>query len=383
MKNNMLKRFSTFLAFALVFAAIGGGAGILYSQATAEGETTTYDAIYSTSNPVPEIAANTRPSVVQVIISAANWDPSTRQVSTQEIGYGSGTYFRALEEGEGGYILTNNHVIENGERVEILWLDGTRMEAEIVGADDGTDLAVLKFNEAAPADAHPVPMGDSDTLQIGELAIVIGNPGAGDGVLFGTVTAGIVSGLGRDEINANNFSRAVSVIQIDAAINGGNSGGAMLNAKGELVGVPTLKMMYSSSSVYEGLGFCVPINTAKDIIEDLIEYGKVIRPRFGVGVQDFDGPDEAMRSWPPAGIQITQVEEGSPAEKAQLQPGDIITEVDGVRVKTYTELTAQIDKHEAGDTITLKIYRYYDENGRVLSEYETFEADVTLEILDE
>ena len=383
MKNNMLKRFSTFLAFALVFAAIGGGAGILYSQATAESETTTYDAIYSTSNPVPEIAANTRPSVVQVIISAANWDPSTRQVSTQEIGYGSGTYFRALEEGEGGYILTNNHVIENGERVEILWLDGTRMEAEIVGADDGTDLAVLKFNEAAPEDAHPVPMGDSDTLQIGELAIVIGNPGAGDGVLFGTVTAGIVSGLGRDEINANNFSRAVSVIQIDAAINGGNSGGAMLNAKGELVGVPTLKMMYSSSSVYEGLGFCVPINTAKDIIEDLIEHGKVIRPRFGVGVQDFDGPDEAMRSWPPAGIQITQVEEGSPAEKAQLQPGDIITEVDGVRVKTYTELTAQIDKHEAGDTITLKIYRYYDENGRVLSEYETFEADVTLEILDE
>ena len=299
------------------------------------------------------------------------------------MGYGSGTYFRALDGSEGGYVLTNNHVIENGERVEILWLDGTRMEAEVVGADDGTDLAVLKFNDPAPEGAHPVPLGDSDALQIGELAVVIGNPGTGDGVLFGTVTAGIVSGLGREEINANNFSRAVSVIQIDAAINGGNSGGAMLNAKGELVGVPTLKMSYSSASVYEGLGFCVPINTAKDVIEDLIEHGKVIRPRMGVGVQDFDGPDEAMRSWPPAGIQITMIEEGSPAEKAELQQGDIITEVDGVRVRTYTELTAEIDKHEAGDVITLRIYRYYDENGRVLSEYETFEAEVELEIIDE
>ena len=175
----------------------------------------------------------------------------------------------------------------------------------------------------------------------------------------------------------------MSVIQIDAAINGGNSGGALLNAKGELVGVPTLKMMYSTSSVYEGLGFCVPVNTAKDIIEDLIAHGKVIRPRLGIGVQDFDGPDEAMRSWPPAGIQITMIEEGSPAEKAELQKGDIITAVDGVRVKTYTELTSEIDKHEAGDVVTLTIYRYYDASGRVISEYETFDAEVTLEILDE
>ena len=386
MKTNHinLKRFSLFLALALCVAAIGGGIGLKMAQAVAEetAETATYDAIYSSSNPVPEIAANVRPSVVQVINSTAAWNPQTRQVSTQETGYGSGTYIRALDEGEGGYILTNNHVIEDAEQIEILWLDGTRMRCELVGADDGTDIAVLKFTEAAPADATPVPMGDSDALQVGELAIVIGNPGAGNSVLFGTVTAGIISGLGREDISANNFSRSVSVIQVDAAINSGNSGGALLNAKGELVGIPTLKMMYSYSSIYEGLGFCVPINTAKGIVEDLIANGKVVRPRMGVAVQDFDGPDEAIPTWPPAGIQITAVEEGSPAEEAGLQRGDVITEIDGVRVKTYNALTTEIDKHQAGDTITLKVYRYYDEDGHALREYQTLDVEVKLEILD-
>ena len=153
-----LQRFSLFLAVMLAFVAIGAGVGVYRARAIAEAaeetaeeavETTTYDAIYSTSNPVPEIAANVRPSVVQVITSTAAWNPQTRQVSTQETGYGSGTYIRKLDEGEGGYILTNNHVIENAEQVEILWLDGTRMKAEVVGADDGTDVAVLRFDEAA------------------------------------------------------------------------------------------------------------------------------------------------------------------------------------------------------------------------------------------
>ena len=391
MKSNMktIKRFSILLTLALVLAAVGAGFGLSRTHAAAEGEaqeTTSelvpFDAVYTSSNPVPEIAANVRPSIVQVIDSASAWDPSTRQVTTKETGYGSGTYFQALEGETGGYILTNNHVIEEAEQVEILWLDGTRMPVEIVGADDGTDVAVLKFTDPAPADATPVPLGDSDALQVGELAIVIGNPGAGDSVLFGTVTAGIISGLGRDSINANNFSRSISVIQVDAAINSGNSGGALLNAKGELVGIPTLKMMYSYSSIYEGLGFCIPINTAKEIAQQLITDGKVVRPRMGVAVQDFDGPDEAISSWPPAGIQITRIEEGSPAEDAGLQAGDVIAEVDGVRVKTYTELTSQIDKHQAGDTITLKVYRYYDENGHVLRQYQVLDVEVKLEILD-
>jgi len=339
------------------------------------------DAIYSTSNPVPEIAANVRPSVVQVITSASTWDPRTRQVGTEEIGYGSGTYIQALDGNNGGYVLTNNHVIDSGESFQIKWLDGTVMDVELVGTDSGTDIAVLKFTETAPNGAMPVPLGDSDTLQIGELAIVIGNPG-GDEVLFGTVTAGIISGLKREGVNAGNFGRSVSTIQVDSAINSGNSGGALLNSKGELIGIPTLKMMTNYSTVYEGLGFCVPINTAKDIITQLIDTGKVVRPRMGVTVAAVDGPEEAIRSYPPAGVQIEKVEEGSPADEAGLKAFDIITEANGQRVYTATDLTAQIDKGKVGDTIQLKVYRYYNEDGTRLADYEELTVEVELKILD-
>lgn len=321
--------------------------------------------------------------MVQVITSAATWDGRTREVSTEEIGYGSGTYIRALDSGEGGYILTNNHVIDEGESYQIQWLDGTIMDAELVGADDGTDIAILQFNEPAPDDATPVPLGDSDALQIGELAIVIGNPGSGDEVLFGTVTAGIISGLEREGVTAQgSFTRPVSTIQVDASINTGNSGGALLNAQGELVGIPTIKMTASYTTIYEGLGFCIPINTAKDIIDQLIENGEVVRPRLGVTVTTVDGPDEPMRNYAPAGVQVVSVEEGSPAEAAGLQAYDIITEINGERIYSNDELIAVIDQFSAGDTVELTVCRYYNENGTALAEYEELTVEVELQIID-
>ena len=384
-KHNVLKKVSVFLALALCIGFAGGALLTKKPAAVAEAADATvgYEAVYSSDNPIPEIAANVRPSVVQVITSAATWDQRTREVSTEEIGYGSGTYFRTLDGGEGGYILTNNHVVDEGESYEIEWLDGTIMEATLVGADEGTDIAVLQFNEPAPEGATPVPLGDSDALQIGELAIVIGNPGDSEEVLFGTVTAGIISGLEREGVSAQgSFNRPVSTIQVDAAINTGNSGGALLNAQGELVGIPTLKMTASYTTIYEGLGFCIPINTAKDIIEQLIENGEVVRPRLGVTVVAQDGPDEPMRNYPPAGVRIENVEEGSPADEAGLQTYDIITEINGVRVYTNDELIAQIDQYAAGDTVELTICRYYSENGTRLAQYEVFTANVELEIID-
>ena len=177
-KHNVLKKVSLFLALALCVGFAGGALLTRKTEAVAETADATvgYDAVYSSDNPVPEIAANVRPSVVQVITSAATWDQRTREVSTEEIGYGSGTYFRTLDGGEGGYILTNNHVVDEGETYQIEWLDGTIMDATLVGADEGTDIAVLQFNEPAPEGATPVPLGDSDALQIGELAIVIATP---------------------------------------------------------------------------------------------------------------------------------------------------------------------------------------------------------------
>ena len=384
-KQNVLKKVSLFLALALCIGFAGGALLTKKPVAVAETADATvgYEAVYSSDNPVPEIAANVRPSVVQVITSAATWDQRTREVSTEEIGYGSGTYFRALDEGEGGYILTNNHVVDEGETYEIQWLDGTIMDATLVGADDGTDIAVLQFNEPAPEGATPVPLGDSDALQIGELAIVIGNPGDGEEVLFGTVTAGIISGLEREGVSAQgSFNRPVSTIQVDAAINTGNSGGALLNAQGELVGIPTLKMTASYTTIYEGLGFCIPINTAKDIIEQLIENGEVVRPRLGVTVVAQDGPDEPMRNFPPAGVRIENVEEGTPADGAGLQRYDIITEINGVRVYTNDDLIGQIDQYSEGDTVELTICRYYSESGTPLAQYEVFTAEVELKIID-
>lgn len=379
-------RLCLLLAAVFAVAFVGGGLGsfVFTKNARAESasdEAVGYDAVYSSDNPIPEIAANVRPSVVQVIESAETWTSGTRNTAEQEIGYGSGTYIRAAKDGKGGYILTNYHVVEDGDSYKIVWLDGTEMSCELTGYDDGTDIALLRFTEDAPQGTMPVTMGDSDSLQIGELAIVIGNPGAAEYVLYGTVTSGIISGLERKEISAGNFTRSVSVIQTDAAINSGNSGGALLNAKGELVGIPTLKMSYSDSSVYEGLGFCVPITSVKDLIDEIIETGKVSRPMLGVGVTDFDGPDEPTRSYPPAGVVVREVTPGSSAEEEGILPYDIITEINGTRITSYAELTAVLDTLKAGDTAQLKAYRYYDQNGNMLENYEELTFDVELRLL--
>ena len=384
MKNSK-RTFIAMLAMAFAVAVAGGAVGSFIfarNAAAEESGTVGYEAIFTAANPVPEIAANVRPSVVQVITSGETWI-SGPNATEQDLGSGSGSYIRALDGGKGGYILTNNHVIEGGEKYRIMWLDGTEMDAELVGADSGTDIAVLKFEDEAPEGATPVVLGDSDGLQIGELAIVIGNPGAGDSVLFGTVSAGIISGLERSDVSAGNFSRSVSVIQTDAAINSGNSGGALLNSRGELVGIPTLKMSYSYSSVYEGLGFCVPINTVKPLVEQIIDTGKVTRPMLGIGVSDFDGPDEPIRSHPPIGVMVQQVVEGSSAEEQGVKVYDVITEIDGVRIKSYTELTAEVDKHKVGDVVELKIYRYYDERGDKLDKYEEHAFSVELRALED
>ena len=280
------------MALTLCVGFAGGALVTRRSEAVAEAAAG-YDVVYSAENPIPEIAANVRPSVVQVITSAATWDGRSREVSTEEIGYGSGTYIRTLENGEGGYILTNNHVVDEGETYQIEWLDGTIMDATLVGADEGTDIAVLQFNEPAPDRRHARAAGRFRRFADRRTGHCHRQPGSGEEVLFGTVTAGIISGLEREGVTAQgSFNRPVSTIQVDAAINTGNSGGALLNAQGELVGIPTLKMQASYTTIYEGLGFCIPINTAKDIIDQLIEHGEVVRPRLGVTVSAWDGPED-------------------------------------------------------------------------------------------
>ena len=340
-----------------------------------------YDIVYSAANPIPDIADRIRPAVVEVECAVESWDAATRISSVEMLGAGSGCYIRADAGSKGGFILTNYHILEDGEVYSIRWLSGEEMDATLVGYDDGTDIAVLHFSKDAPAGVSPIPMGDSDALRIGELAICIGNPGSSQDALPGTVTAGIISGLEREGINADNFGRGISVIQTDAAINTGNSGGAMLNARGELVGIPTLKLMYGFDTVFEGLGFCIPINTVKDFIDQIIDTGSVIRPRLGITVADIDGPDEPMRRYPPIGAQVYTVEEGGPSHRAGLQVGDVITEINGMRIFSYMELLRELDKCMAGDIVQLKVYRYYDEKGELTGSYTEHDFIVKLEMM--
>lgn len=339
-----------------------------------------YDVVYSADNPIPDIADRVRPAVVQVFSLQQNWDAATRVSSVDEVGAGSGCYIRTGEADAGGYILTNYHIIGGGDACRIQWLSGEEMDVTVVGHDDGTDIAILRFDAPAPEGVESIPLGDSDALRIGELAICIGNPGDSTNVLPGTVTAGIVSGLGRDDISANNFSRNVSVIQTDAAINTGNSGGAMLNSRGELVGIPTLKFMFSSTAVYEGLGFCIPINAVRDFIDQIIDTGSVVRPRLGITVANIDGPDEPMRRYPPIGAQVYTVEEDGPSAAAGLQVGDVITEINGVRIDGYMALLKELDKCASGDEVELKVYRYYDAEGALTGDYAELFFSVKLEM---
>ena len=198
-------------------------------------------------------------------------------------------------------------------------------------------------------------------MKVGSTVIAIGNPGGE--VLANTVTQGIISALERTSVNGSNTYRAISYIQHDAAINSGNSGGGLFDYKGDLIGINTLKYSGSwySGSTFEGLGFAIPSDTVKTITDDLIEYGKVKRPQMGVNVNYWEnGPDEPTKTWPPIGVYVTAVTEGSPAEAAGFQQYDFIYSVDGVRVKSMTELTTQLDQHEAGDTVEVVVVRYDD-----------------------
>ena len=367
------------LALLLAALMLSGMLAVAETANDPAAENPSYDIVYSAANPIPEIAERVRPAIVQINTKLESWDPVTRVAEVSEVGGGSACYIRAMEEGEGGYLLTNYHVVKDSDVITALWLTGDETDVELVGYDDGSDIAVMKFKGEAPGGAQPIPMGDSDALRIGELAIVIGNPGTSDEVFFGSVTAGIISGLEREGVNANNFSHSITMIQSDAPINGGNSGGALLNAKGEMVGIPTIKYM----TIYEGMTFCIPISVVKDYIDQIIDNGSVVRPRMGVTVVSIDGPDEPMRRYPPCGAQVYTVEPGSPAKRAGLQEKDVITEANGMRIRSSQDMVAAVDKCQEGEGMELTVYRYtYDQDGNVEGGYEELHLTLELEIID-
>ena len=306
-------------------------------------------------SPAIYVAQKNANSVVGIITNTEGWSRSSGVQNTM-IAQGSGVVIA-----EGGYVLTNYHVIEDGSAFQVLMPSGDKVEATLVGADSAMDLAVLKVEDQADK-LVPVTIGASETLPVGSTVIAIGNPGGE--ILANTVTRGIISALERTSMTSNNTTRNVNYIQHDAPISSGNSGGGLFDYQGNLIGINTLKYggsFYSSGS-YEGLGFAIPVETAYPIAQQLIEHGKVIRPQIGVTVRDQEGPDDPMNEYAPASVCITGVNEGSPAEAAGLKQYDFITAVNGTRVTSRRELTTLLDTFKPGDTVTLTIVRYNNAN---------------------
>lgn len=261
----------------------------------------------------------------------------------------SGTGFFITEQ---GYILTNNHVVEGTKEVTIVLSDGTEQKAAIVGTDIYSDIAVLKTDGKVPAVAR---LGNSDVLKPGESVIAIGSP---LGNFKNTVTVGVVSATGRS-IDSGKGYQIENLIQTDAAINHGNSGGPLLNLAGEVIGINTLIVRSTNSGdVAEGLGFAIPVNTAQAVAQQIIEKGYFARPYLGINYQPID-PEIAARYNLPAqwGVYINEVANGSPAGNAGLQPGDIITKLGNVTLDATHSYVNTLFNYKPGDQVTLDVAR--------------------------
>ena len=260
-----------------------------------------------------------------------------------------------------GYIITNAHVIYESDyggkasKVSVVLssdsgYDQTEYEATIVGYDVEADLAVLKIDAK---DLVPAEFGDSDKLKVGELAIAIGNPLGFE--LFGSVTCGIISALNREVTISEN---TMNLIQTDAAINSGNSGGPLINSSGQVIGINSAKLSsnYSNTTI-EGLGFAIPITEAKAIINDLINFGYVTgKPQIGIGAADVSETQSRMYNIP-VGVYVSEIYEGGAADQGGIKKGDVIIAVNGETIKTYEELNGIKNKFKAGDKITLTVTR--------------------------
>lgn len=291
------------------------------------------------NTPVVRVAQAVGPAVVGITNRVVARDMFNRQV--ESTGWGSGVIFR-----NDGYIVTNNHVISDSQELIVSLADGRTFNGKLVGADELTDIAVVKIDAK---DLPTAKFGNSDDIMVGETAIAIGNP---MGLEYsGSVTVGVISALNRT-VSTNDV---VSFLQTDAAINQGNSGGGLFNADGELIGIPSVKIVRNG---FEGMAFAIPINTVKIVVDDLVEKGYVARPYLGI--TPFDKPTAARYGYSLSidkGVYVFQVALGSAADRAGLQRDDVILSINGREVNSVSEIRAEINSHKVGDTIKVTYVR--------------------------
>ncbi|MEG8947448.1 Do family serine endopeptidase [Rosettibacter firmus] len=321
------------------------------------------------NNAFVQVAEKVTPSIVQitVVTTVKNklpeefhfFFPFKDDIPREQQGGGSGIIIS-----EDGYILTNNHVVEDAKQVTVTLHDKRQYDAEIVGTDPLTDLAVIKI------DANNLPvayLGDSDKIKVGQWVMAIGNPLS----LASTVTAGIISAKSRniniirDQYGVENF------IQTDAAINPGNSGGALVDLTGAVIGINTAIATNGMTQSYIGYGFAIPINLAKSVAKDLIENGKVSRGYIGVSISEVDAQTaKAIGLKEPKGVLVQDIVKGGAAEKADIREGDVILKIDDKEVNQPNELQSYVATKRAGTEVKLTIFR----NGKEIEKYVTLKA---------
>jgi len=322
---------SVTLAAALAAVALigaGGGAAPYAALSSGNGKTIVRQVTVSDAQP----ASSSGNLSVQSIYQLAN-----KGVVEIAAGQGQGSGF--VYDGD-GHIVTNQHVVEGATSVSVKFWNGKTYDAQVVGTDPSTDLAVLKVNAPA-SELFPLSLGDSSKLAVGDAVVAIGSPFG----LEGTVTSGIVSALHREMTSPNHFAIDNS-IQTDAAINHGNSGGPLLDSQGKVVGVTA--QIESNSGGNEGVGFAIPSNTVKSIASQLISSGKAEHAFLGVVLSDSSSQ---------TGAAIGQVRAGTPAAKAALRAGDVVTAAAGTKINSASELRAVINAHRPGDSISVTYTR--------------------------
>ena len=309
--------------------------------------------ISNNTQTLPDLASvveRVAPAVVQVIATVEQRNAFGQAVESAS--QGSGVFFN-----EDGYILTNNHVVEGARQVQIARADRPRVEAEVIGTDPRTDLAVLRVEPDEIENYTWVPLGDTDSMRIGDWVIAIGSPLGFEG----SVTQGIISAKNRSLPLDANLSLH-DLVQTDAVINPGNSGGPLLNLNGEVIGINTaiIRGSIGNNQQAEGLGFAISMGTAKPVSDQLIENGRVIRPSLGVLIDDVTPVVAAELGLSvEEGVLVTEVVPGSPAERAGIEANDVIVQIDDIPITSTSQLVrlVTLGEYEVGDTVTVTIVR--------------------------
>lgn len=352
-----MKKFLPFLVTGLLSATLALGVFTLLNKTESAHDASARYPVLTNYSPTQPIVSTTRKVTGPDLVMASNVSKlavvfiESRSVSSSGY-FGRRNYDASTGSGviisDDGYIATNHHVIDGGQEIIVLMEDGREYEAKLIGSDPSTDLALLKVE----AEALPhLTFGNSDSLMVGEWVLAIGNPFR----LYSTVTAGIVSAKSRN-INILDESGIESFIQTDAAVNPGNSGGALVDTRGQLMGINTAILTYSGQ--YEGFSFAVPANIAKKVLEDIRDFGSTKRGWLGVVIRPVDASlAKASGLSEVSGVIIERVNESSAADQAGLLPGDVVTSIDGQKIVNTPDFMGKVGQHRPGDALRFEYMR--------------------------